>query len=111
MNKVYSPLPFVFLFLITSFSYAQNVFTLDDIIRRSKGQSPASRQAETRKENRYWQYRFYKSNYNPQLRLEGSLPSYYKRVNQIPQQDGTFRYILVEQTNNYVNLGLQQPLH
>jgi outer membrane protein TolC len=111
MNKVYSPLPFVFLFLITSFSHAQNVFTLDDIIARSKGQSPASRQAETRKENRYWQYRFYKSNYNPQLRLEGSLPSYYKRVNQIPQQDGTFRYIPVEQTNNYVNLGLQQPLH
>ncbi|MFD0998335.1 TolC family protein [Ohtaekwangia kribbensis] len=111
MNKVYSSLPvFVFFFLITSFSYAQNVFTLDDIILRSKGQSPASKQAETRKENRYWQYRFYKSNYNPQLRLEGSLPSYYKRVNQIPQQDGTFRYIPVEQTNNYVNLGLQQPL-
>jgi outer membrane protein TolC len=111
MNKVYSSLPvFVFFFLITSFSYAQNVFTLDDIIVRSKGQSPASKQAETRKENRYWQYRFYKSNYNPQLRLEGSLPSYYKRVNQIPQQDGTFRYIPVEQTNNYVNLGLQQPL-
>jgi outer membrane protein TolC len=111
MNKVHSPLPvFVFFFLITSFSYAQNVFTLDDIIVRSKGQSPASKQAETRKENRYWQYRYYKSNYNPQLRLEGSLPSYYKRVNQIPQQDGTFRYIPVEQTNNYVNLGLQQPL-
>ena len=111
MNKLYSSLPvFVFFFLISSFSYAQNVFTLDDIIVRSKGQSPASKQAETRKENRYWQYRYYKSNYNPQLRLEGSLPSYYKRVNQIPQQDGTFRYIPVEQTNNFVNLGLQQPL-
>jgi outer membrane protein TolC len=111
MNKLYSSLPvFVFLFLITSLAHAQNVFTLDDIIVRSKGQSPASKQAETRKENRYWQYRYYKSNYNPQLRLEGSLPSYYKRVNQIPQQDGTFRYIPVEQTNNFVNLGLQQPL-
>jgi outer membrane protein TolC len=111
MNKLYSSLPvFVFLFFVTSFAYAQNVFTLDDIIVRSKGQSPASKQAETRKENRYWQYRYYKSNYNPQLRLEGSLPSYYKRVNQIPQQDGTFRYIPVEQTNNFVNLGLQQPL-
>jgi outer membrane protein TolC len=111
MNKLYSSLPvFVFLFLIASLAHAQNVFTLDDIIVRSKGQSPASKQAETRKENRYWQYRYYKSNYNPQLRLEGSLPSYYKRVNQIPQQDGTFRYIPVEQTNNFVNLGLQQPL-
>src|SRR5687767_9241944 len=87
---------------------AQNVFTLEDIIERSKSQSPSSKQAETRKENRYWQYRYYKTDFNPQLRLEGSLPSYYKRVSQIPQPDGTFKYIPVEQTNNNVNLGLQQ---
>ncbi|MBL7858734.1 MAG: TolC family protein [Cyclobacteriaceae bacterium] len=109
MNK--KRITFIFSLLITSFGlYAQNQLSLEDIIARSKGQSPASKQAETRKENRYWQYRFYKTNYNPQLRLEGSLPSYYKRVNQIPQNDGTFKYIPVEQTNNNINLGLQQPI-
>ncbi|SKC57722.1 TolC family protein [Ohtaekwangia koreensis] len=111
MNKLYSSLSIFFLlFAISSFAYGQTVLALEDIIARSKGQSPASKQAETRKENRYWQYRYYKTNYNPQLRLEGSLPSYYKRVNQIPQQDGTFRYIPVEQTNNNVTLGLEQPI-
>ncbi|HYG19562.1 MAG TPA: TolC family protein [Ohtaekwangia sp.] len=101
---------FVIAFFISWTGHAQSTFSLEDIIQRSKGQSPSSKQAETRKENRYWQYRFFKTNYNPQLRLEGSLPSYYKRVNQIPQQDGTFRYIPVEQTNNDVNLGLLQRI-
>jgi outer membrane protein TolC len=108
MNKKYYALV---LFVIgIGVANGQSLFTLEDIIARSKGQSPASRQAETRKENRYWQYRYYKTNFNPQLRLEGTLPSYYRRVNQIPQQDGTFRYIPVEQTNNNINLGLEQPI-
>jgi outer membrane protein TolC len=89
---------------------AQHVFTLDDIIARSKGQSPASKQAETQRENRYWQYRYYKTNYNPQLRLEGSAPSFYRQVSQIPQPDGTFLYRQVRQTNNNINLGLIQRL-
>jgi outer membrane protein TolC len=108
MNRI------VLLTLLTLFigftTFAQESLTIEDIIERAKGQSPASKQAETRKENRYWQYRFYRTNYNPQLRLQGTLPSYYKRVNQIPQQDGTFRYIPVEQTNNDISLGLLQPI-
>jgi outer membrane protein TolC len=35
---------------------------------------------------------------------------YYKSVNQVIQQDGTYRYIPVQQTNNEVTLGLRQPL-
>lgn len=89
---------------------AQQSFSIEEIISRAKNQSPASKQAETRKENRYWQYRYYRTNYNPQLRLQGTLPQYYKRVNQIPQQDGTYRYLPVEQTNNDISLGLIQPI-
>jgi len=89
---------------------AQEVFTLDDIIARSKAQSPASKQAETQLENRYWQYRYYRTNYNPQLRLDGSAPSFYRQVSQIPQPDGTFVYRQVRQTNNNINLGLIQRL-
>lgn len=76
----------------------------------AKSQSPFSKQAETRKENRYWQYRFYKSNFNPQLRLGGVLPGYTKSVSQAPLDDGSFRYTQVQQSNNYLNLGLVQPL-
>lgn len=92
-------------------SYAQQkVYSLEDVIELAKGQSPFSKQAETRKENRYWQYRFYKSNFTPQLRLSGTLPAYTKSVSQAPLADGSFRYTQVEQSNNNMNLGLVQPL-
>lgn len=113
MNK-FSKTSFYFFsivfFFSSSISAAQEVFTLEDIIQRAKSQSPASKQAETRKENRFWAYRSFKTDYNPQLRLEGSLPVYYKSVNQIIQPDGTYRYRPVEQTNNDVTLGLVQPI-
>ena len=89
---------------------AQQTFSIEEIIGRAKGQSPASKQAETRKENRYWAYRYYKTNLNPQLRLSGNIPVYNKSVAQILQPDGTYRYIPVEQTNNNVSLGLIQPI-
>ena len=92
-------------------TYAQQQkYSLQDVIELAKNQSPFSKQAETRKENRYWQYRFYKSNFNPQLRLSGTLPAYTKSVSQAPLADGSFRYTQVEQSNNNLNLGLVQPL-
>lgn len=112
MNKVFNQsIAFLlFIFFLSSHSIAQEILTLEDIIARAKSQSPASKQAETRKENRFWFYRNFRTNYNPQLRLEGNLPVYYKSVNQVIQQDGTFRYIPVQQTNNSVTLGLRQPI-
>lgn len=110
MNKI---LKVFFIFSLLSVSLcakAQQTFTLDDIIQRAKTQSPSSKWAETRKETSFWAYRYYRTNYNPQLQLEGSLPVYYKSVNQIIQQDGTFRYLPVQQTDNQVTLGLQQPI-
>lgn len=111
MNKyLTASLLFLFVFLFSFTTYAQSTFTLEDIIQRAKNQSPSSKWAETRKENRFWAYRSFKTNYNPQLRLVGQLPVYYKSVNQVIQQDGTYRYIPVQQTNNQVTLGLLQPL-
>ncbi|MBX2945966.1 MAG: TolC family protein [Cyclobacteriaceae bacterium] len=91
-------------------TFAQQKYTLQDVIELAKSQSPLSRQAETRRENRYWQYRFFRSNFNPQLRLSGTLPAYTKSVSQAPLADGSFRYTQVEQSNNNLNLGLVQPL-
>jgi outer membrane protein TolC len=110
MNK--KPLVFVFLLQLVFFGYlhAQQAFTIEDVIARAKGQSPASKRAETLKENRYWNYRNYKASFNPQLRLDGTVPSYYKTVNPILQPDGTYRYLPVEQMNNGVRLGLYQPI-
>ena len=109
MNRTLSAFVVV-LFSFPFLTSAQQVFTLEDIILRAKNNSPASKQAETRKENSYWQYRFYKTEFNPQLRLTGNIPTYYKRVNPILQDNGTIIYRYVEQTDNFLQLGLVQPI-
>ncbi len=86
---------------------AQNNYSLDEIITRARAESPMSKQVETRKENRYWQYRFYKSNYTPQLRLNGSAPGI---------RSGSFRnnigsFTTIDQVSPSVSLGLEQPLY
>lgn len=110
MNKM-----FLRIILITQISFissnalAQEAFPLEEIIARAKAQSPAAKQAETRKENRYWAFRYYKTNFNPQLRLSGRLP-YAKQVIPATQPDGTINYTKVNQFNSFMNLGLEQPI-
>ncbi|MBX2962551.1 MAG: TolC family protein [Cyclobacteriaceae bacterium] len=97
--------------VVCSQTHAQTKrYTLPDVIELAKNQSPLSKQAQTRKENRFWQYRLYRTNLNPQLRLSGTLPAYTKSVSQAPLADGSFVYTTVEQSNNNMNLGLVQPL-
>ena len=108
---------FLILAAILGLSWWSNVysqvttFSLEDIIERARLNSPSSKQAETRKENRYWQYRFFRSNYNPQLRLNGSLPDFSQDVSPVTQPDGTIQFRSRNQTNSITNLGLLQPLH
>jgi outer membrane protein TolC len=108
MNK---KLLFLFSLVISGCSlFGQNTFTFEDIIERAISQSPASKQAETRKENRYWQYRYFRTNYNPQLRLNGSAPSFSQSFIPVRQNDGTIIFRPINQTNSTMNLGLQQPI-
>ena len=110
MNKRIFTVAAIVLAMVAWTSYAQTKYSMEDILEMAKAQSPFSKQAGTRKENRYWQYRVYKSNYNPQLRLSGTVPTYSKSVTQAPLSDGSFVYNHVEQTNNFANLGLLQPI-
>ncbi len=91
---------------------AQNKFNMEDVIGRTLSQSPAFKQAETRKENRYWQYRYFRTNYNPQLRMSsnnaGSL--YNNSFTPVRQPDGSIKYLPLNQLNPGVNFGLQQPI-
>jgi len=109
MNKILLTIAVCLAFSVVV-SAQQTQFALQDIIDRAIDQSPAAKQAETRKENRYWQYRFYKSNYNPQLRLSGSAPGYAKAFDRVQQPDGTYGFLPVNQINSQVNVGLEQPI-
>lgn len=84
--------------------------SLEDIIQRSQAQSPAAKQAETRKENRFWQYRYYRTNFNPQLGLSGNLPAFSQDFLATLQPDGSLIYQPRTQTNSSMTFGLQQPL-
>lgn len=88
----------------------EKLFSLEDIIQLAKQQSPFSKRAETIKETRYWQYRLYKSNFNPQLRLSGSLPGYNQDYVENRLDDGTIEYQQREQTTGWANIGLLQPI-
>ena len=110
MNRILNT-AFIFLLVLISLrANAQQTFTLEDIIDRAKTQSPSSKWAETRKETRFWAYRSFRTEYNPQLRLEGDVPVYYNSVNSVIQPDGTIQYRSLHQTNNSVTLGLFQPV-
>lgn len=110
MNNNFYPLLILgFCFIFTT-AAAQQTFSVEQIIERAKAQSPASKQAETRKENRYWSYRLYKTNYNPQLRLFGNIPQYTKMFQTNRLDNGTIVYQSVEQTNSVLSLSLEQPI-
>ncbi len=94
--------------------YAQDntkrMYSLKEMINIARQQSIASKQASTTRENRFWQFQSYKSNYKPQLGLDGTLPGYNRSYSPVPQQDGTIQYRAVQNNNSDINLRLQQPI-
>jgi outer membrane protein TolC len=103
----------VFFIGLSTFSLdiqAQKTYTLQDIIEIAKSQSPAYKRAETIKENRYWQYKVYKSNFVPQLSLSGTLPNFNRSVTPITQEDGSTEYRSVFNSNSDVSLNLEQQI-
>lgn len=110
-KKLVLSLP-IFFFLTFFATYGQETvsFTLQEIIARAKAQSPASLQAETRRENLYWRYRFYQSNYNPQLRLSGTVPSFRQEFSNITQPDGSIEFREIRQNLMDLELGLVQEI-
>ncbi len=101
---------FVLVLILSVPSFCQVKLTLIDVIEQAKEQSPSAKAAETRKKNFYWQYRSYRSNYNPSLNLSGNLPGYNRDFFQVSQDDGSFAYRSREQFSSSLNLGLIQPI-
>ncbi|PRY86758.1 TolC family protein [Mongoliibacter ruber] len=113
MNKSFLAGSVLMLALIlphSSFSQERLSFSLDEIVTRAKGRSPAALRAETRRENRYWNYRFFRSNYNPQLRLGGTVPGFSQSVNSVVQPDGSIGFREVRQNFMDLELGMEQTI-
>lgn len=87
-----------------------HVLTLKDVIRIAREQSIAAKSAETNLENRYWQYQTFRSDYKPQLGLNGTFPAFTRAFDEVRQPDGTYDYLPVILNNSQLSLSLSQSI-
>ncbi len=80
------------------------------VVDMAKAQSIAARQAATTKETKYWEYRTFKSNFKPQLLLDGRLPAFSRTFNEVVQPDGTIQFQPVRFNNSSLGLSLEQQI-
>jgi len=103
---------FILLYSTTAFCAAADTITLSlkDVVEMAKGNSIDAKQAITTRETKYWQWRNYKSNYQPQLSLNGNLPGYSKTDLQVLQPNGTILFEPVHDDNSELTLNFSQSI-
>ncbi|MFL5786508.1 MAG: TolC family protein, partial [Flavisolibacter sp.] len=84
--------------------------TLKDVVSMAKETSIASKQAYTVKETKYWQWKTFKSNYQPQLSLQGIAPNYTRSFIPVLQPNGTIFFQPVHNNNSSLNLNFSQSI-
>jgi outer membrane protein len=84
--------------------------TLDQVIQFAQKNSPEAMRNKTSKENKYWQWKKYKSQYKPQLVLNATLPYYQKQNIPVRQGDGSILYQNIHQSQAYTVLSLEQNI-
>lgn len=84
--------------------------TLSEVVEMAKQKSIESKQAVTIKETKYWEWKTYKSNYQPQLLLSGLLPGYSKSFVEVQQPNGTIEFQPVHNNNSSLNLSFSQSI-
>lgn len=83
---------------------------LHQVIGLAKEQSIAARQAVTTRETKFWEWRTFRSAYQPQLTLTGVLPGYNKTFAEVLQPNGTVDFQPVRNNNSSVSLSFSQSL-
>lgn len=109
MKSVFTCLVFVLL-LCCAQSIAQPArqLGLQEVITMAQQQSAAAKQADVSQESSYWQWRSFKSDYRPQLSLNGTLPDFSRTYTPVIQPDGTTDFKPVSINNADVGVTLRQ---
>ncbi len=84
--------------------------SLKQVVEMAKDNSIAAKQAATTKETKYWQWRTFKSNYQPQLSLSGNLPGYSKTSTPVVQPDGSILFQPIHYDNSALTLNFSQTI-
>jgi len=100
---------FLAFLLLSSTINSQNI-TLEQVIKFAQQNSPEAMKSTTTKENKYWQWKTYKSEYKPQLVMNATLPSFQKQNIAVRQEDGSIIYRNINQSNLYTELSLEQNI-
>ncbi len=85
-------------------------YSLEEVLEYAQNYSPEAMKNKTSKENKYWQWKTYKSNYKPQLVLNSILPAYQNNNIPVLQDDGSIIYRNVNHSQAQVSLFLEQNL-
>jgi len=84
--------------------------SLKQVVEMAKSNSIEAKQAVTQRETKYWEWRTFRSNYQPQLSLTGTLPGYSKTYAQVFQPNGTVLFQPVHNDNSSLQLDFSQGL-
>jgi hypothetical protein len=103
-------LAFILMSLISHRSFAQRSYTLPEVVQIAQGQSLDALVAKNLRENRFWQYRTYLSDFKPRLLLNGTLPDFSRAIIQNRNDDGSIGFIDVSNINANLNLSLSQVI-
>ena len=88
----------------------QRIYTLQQVVDLAKDQSISAKLAGTTFSNNYWQYRYFRSNYRPQLALNGTLPDYNRYITSVIQDDGTIAFVRSSNSYSSLDLSLTQSI-
>jgi len=84
--------------------------SLSQVVAMAKSNSIAAKQATTVKETKYWEWRTFRANYQPQLSLQGILPGYTKTYTQVQQPNGTIVFQPIHYDNSSLTLNFSQSI-
>lgn len=86
------------------------ILSLPQVVAMARDRSISSKQAATEKETKYWLWRSFRSNYQPQLSLNGTLPGYSKTFTEVSQPDGSILFQPVHNNNSNLELTFNQSI-
>ena len=84
--------------------------TLDDAIQLAQRSSLDYKIAVNTARSYYWNYERYKAGFLPKLSLSGTLPDYYRSINQITLPNGQNDFVNQDLASSSVNLNLSQNI-
>lgn len=87
-----------------------NRLSLEDVIYIAHQQSPDALIAKHRFRASYWEYRSFKADYLPGLRLAGNAPVYDRSISPVQQPDGSIEFRPLDQGGANATLSLTQQI-